>query len=431
MFHRVSAVLAVLAFTSVPVAAQVEGQLLDGIAAVVNDDVVLLSELDRRFEQVRADIARSGATLPPDRLLRQQVLDRLIVERLQLLRAADVGITVSEDILNQAMNSIARNNNMTLAEFTRAVEEDGLVFAEIRESVRQDMILNQLRQREVIEKVFVSQREVESFIAGQGAESLDDREYKVAHILLRTASNASSDETAAIQAAAEGLIERARAGADFAELAIAHSQGQQALQGGDLGWRRLNQLPTVFAERLVSMNPGDVAPIIRTAGAFHVIKLMDVRGERERVVVQQTHARHILIRTNPLLTSERAAARLAALRERILAGESFEEIARRNSDDPASAVNGGDLGWVTPGDTVGAFESTVDALPVGGISEPFQTRFGWHIVQVLARREYDGTDDMRIAQARRILQERKAEEQTELWVRRLLEEAYVENRLEG
>lgn len=432
MYHKLSLLVAIVAMMApVHAPAQAPGVPLDGIAAVVEDDVVLRSELDRRLDQVRADIMRSGGQTPPDAVLRRQVLDHLIVERLQMQRAASAGISVSEDMLNQAMNSIARNNNMTLAEFTRAVEDDGLDYAEIRDSVRQDMIINQLRQREVIDNVYVSQREVDSFLASQEARALDDREYQVRHVLLRTASAADSDETERVRALAEDLVKQARDGADFAELAYTHSKGQQALQGGDLGWRRLTQLPTVFAERLVSMRPGDVADVIRTAGAFHVIKLADVRGERERVVVQQTRVRHILIRTNPMLTPERAEARLAELRTRILGGESFEDLARRNSEDPSSAVNAGDLGWIAPGDTVGPFEDTMNTLEPGEISEPFATRFGWHILQVLERREHDGTDDMRVAQARRILQERKTEEQAELWIRRLLEEAYVENRFEG
>lgn len=424
--------MAVIAMTAPGLAsAQDRGVPLDGIAAVVEDEVVLRSELERRVEQVRADILRSGGQMPPDEFFRRQVLDQLIVERLQLQRARSAGISVSEDMLNQAMNSIARNNDMSLAEFTRAVEADGLDFADIRESVRKDMIVNQLRQREVIENVHVSQREVEAFLASQDARTLDDREYRVHHILLRTGSTVDAEETDRVRALAEDLVRRARDGADFTELAYAHSQGQQALQGGDLGWRKLTQLPTVFAERLVSMRVGDVADVVRTAGAFHVIKLSDVRGERERLVIQQTRVRHILIRTTPMLTPERAEARLAELRRRIMDGGSFEDIARRNSEDPSSAVNGGELGWIAPGDTVGPFEDTMNSLEPGEISEPFMTRFGWHILQVLERREHDGTDDMRVAQARRILHERKTEEQTELWVRRLLEEAYVEKRLEG
>lgn len=413
------------------VSANTQGERLDGIAAVVDEEVILHSDLERRLRTVRAGLARSGNPEPPLDMLRQQVLERLILEQVQLQRADRVGITVPEDQLNQAISEIARSNNLSLDQFVEALAADGISFAEMREDVRSDMILTQLRQREVLARINVSPREVDAFLAGEGAEALDSREFRVQHILLRADASAAAEEAERVRALADEIVRRARAGEDFGGLAAAHSAGQQALEGGDLGWRRSTQLPAAFAERVVGMASGDVSDVIRTPGALHIIKLVEVRNTGERMVVDQVRARHILVRTNPLMTDARAAARLAELRAEILAGADFGELARRHSEDPNSAINNGELGWVGAGETVPAFDAAISALAVGEISEPFASEYGWHIVQVLERRAHDGTDQLRIAQARRVLRERKAEEQLEQWLMRLRDESYIENRLDG
>lgn len=425
------ATLSLSAVCAGPAPASVPGVPLDGIAAVVDEEVILHSDLARRVRTVRAGLARSGNPEPPLDVLRAQVLERLILERVQLQRAERVGITVSEDQLNQSISNIARSNGMTLDQFVEALAADGVSFAEMRDDVRADIIMTQLRQREVLARINISPREVDAFLAGEGAAALDNREFRVQHIMLRADSDAEAAEADRVRALGEELVRRARAGEDFGGLAVAHSAGQQALEGGDLGWRRSTQLPAVFAERVVSMQPGEVSDLIRTPGALHVIKLADSRSTGERNVVEQVRARHILIRTNPLMTDARAAARLAEMREEILAGGDFGQLARRYSEDPNSAINNGELGWIGAGETVPAFDAAISSLDVGEISEPFASEYGWHIVQVLERRAHDGTDQMRIAQARRVLRERKAEEELEQWLLRLRDEAYIENRLDG
>ena len=430
MFNRILAAV-LLAAAAAGVAAQERGTPIDSIVAVVNEDIVLRSELNGRMAGVLKGVRESGAEPPPMDILREQVLDRIILERLQLQRAEQSGIGVSEDRLNQAMASVAEQNGMTLPEFSAALASEGFSFEQVREDVKNDMIVSQLRQRDGLERVSVSQREVDAFLAGEGAGTLDDREFHVSHILLRVESDAAPEEVERVRALGADLIARARAGEEFATLAVAHSQGQQALEGGDLGWRRSTELPAVFAERVVSMETGAVSDLIRTPGAFHIIKLTDQRGSQERLVVQQTRARHILIRNTPIMTDGRAVALLSDLRQQILAGADFGELARLNSEDSASAVQDGDLGWLQPGQTVAAFDEVIERLDINEVSEPFATQFGWHIVQVLERRAHDNTAQAREAQAFRIVRERKAEEQLELWLQRMLDEAYIEKRLAG
>ncbi|MEX0899547.1 MAG: peptidylprolyl isomerase [Gammaproteobacteria bacterium] len=422
---------ALLLLASAAVGAQERGTPIDSIVAVVNEDIVLHSELESRVVEVMRSISQSGTEAPPANVVREQVLDRIIIERLQLQRAEQSGIGVSEDRLNQAMATVAQRNGLTLPQFTEALAAEGFSYEQVRNDVRNDMIITQLRQRDVLERVNVSKREVDGFLAGEGAGSLDDREFLVSHIMLRVDSDAPATEVDRVRVLGESLIAQARAGEEFATLAVAHSQGQQALEGGDLGWRRSTQLPAVFAERVVSMETGAVSDLIRTPGAFHIIKLVDQRGSSERLVVQQTRARHILVRNTPVMTDGRAVARLSELRQKILDGADFGEVARLNSEDSGSAVNDGDLGWLQPGQTVPAFEQALERLDIGEVSEPISTQFGWHIVQVLERRAHDSTDQAREAQAFRILRERKAEEQIEVWLQRMLDEAYVEKRLDA
>lgn len=410
--------------------AQPRGEFIDGIVAVIEDDVVLRSELDRRMAEIRRQVESDGGSPPPQRILEEQVLERLITERLQLHRARQLGIAVSDDALNETMGRIARSNDHSLSEFIDAVESQGYDYAEVREDIRRDMIQSQVLQREVLSRIDVTQREIESFLASQEGQAIDDREFHVSHIALRVPGN-DSEDIERTRELGESLTRRIESGEDFASLAMEHSRGQQALEGGDLGWRKITQLPALFAERLVAMSPGDVSGPIRTTGSFHIIKLNDVRGDEERALVEQTRARHILLRTNELVDDERAAARLSALREDILGGTEFGAVARRHSEDAGSAINGGDLGWIQQGETARAFEDTMASLEIGEISQPFQTQFGWHIVEVLERRDHDSTDDRRLNLAHRALHERKAEELTEHWLQRLRDEAWIDIRLDG
>lgn len=413
-----------------PAAVAQNGVSLDSIVAVVNDDVILRSELERRTASVRAGITASGNSVPPDDILQRQVLERLISEKLQLQVAEQAGITVSEDMLNQYVNNIARNNGMSLEEFAEAVEADGLDFAMVRSDIRDDLIMQQIQQREVMARVMVTPREAATFLASSEAQSLDAREFNVLHILLRVSPEAPAPEVERVRQEAEDLRDRARAGEDFSQLAVEYSQGQQALEGGDLGWRRTTQLPAVFAEQVVTMDVGDISGVIRTPGAFHIIQLADVRGEQERVMAQQTRVRHIMVRTGDHVSDRRARERLLNVIEQLEDGADFGDLARQYSEDQMSAIEGGELGWIEPGETAGPFEETMNALQPGETSGPVQTQFGWHVLQVLERREHDATEERRMARAQQILRQRRAEEQMERWLQHLRDDAYVENRLD-
>lgn len=425
----VSPILALALFA--PTALAQDGIPLDGIAAIVNDDVVLRSELDRRTRTIRESFAQQGQPQPPDRILLPQVLDRLILERLQLQRAEEMGISVSEDLLNQYINNIARNNNMSLEQFADALRADGIDFAQMRSDIRDEIVMQQVRQREVMGRIYITQREVDTFLASSEAQTLDSREFRLSHILLRVDNEASPAEVERVRLLAESLLARARDGEDFARLAVEYSQGQQALEGGDLGWRRSTQLPAVFAERVVGMEPGTVAEAIRTPGAIHLIKLAGIRGEQDQVLSEQTHVRHIMLRTGPHFSDRRAEERLREVHEQLVGGADFADLARRYSEDQLSAIDGGNLGWVEPGETDGVFERMMADLDPGQFSEPFQSQFGWHIVQVLDRRQHDATRERRVALARQVLSQRRSEEQMESWLQFLRDDAYIEIRLDS
>lgn len=431
MIKQVSVIFLLVAFLAADPALAQRGTPLEGIVAVVNEDVILRSELEHRSASIRDNIANSGNPMPPMNVLRRQVLERMIVERVQLQRAEMAGIVMSEDMLNQTMSNIAGNNGMTLEEFAAAAAQEGVNFARIREEVRNDMTMQQIRQREVLSRIEITQRDIDAFLASAEAQSLDSREFQVSHILLRLDTDASGQEIERVRALSEELLRRAREGEDFAQLAVSHSQGQQALEGGDLGWRRSTQLPSVFAERVVSMQTGQVADIIRTSGAVHIIKLNEVRGGQERVIRSQTRAAHIVVLPGPLMNEGRALSRLNEVHEQLQQGADFADMARQHSEDVGSAGSGGLLGWISPGELPGEFENTLAGLEPGQFSRPFATPFGWHIAKVLERRDHDSTEEIRMARAAQILRERRAEEATENWLRRLYDEAYIENRLDG
>ncbi|MEX0731016.1 MAG: peptidylprolyl isomerase [Aquisalimonadaceae bacterium] len=401
-------------------------QPLDRIVALVNDDIILESELRAEISTVQQQY--QGGNLPRGQDLQRQVMDRLIMKRLQLSQAERMGITVDDNTLNAAVRRVAQQNNMNLPQLQQALQQQGIAFARFRDDLRDDIIINRLHQREVERQVDVSQQEIEEFLASPaGAE---DMEFRVAHILISTPDAASAEDITAAQSRAEESLAEIRAGTDFAEVAARVSDGQQALDGGDLGWRSAGQIPTVFAEDVLSMTPGEISDVIRSSSGFHVVKLVDSRSAENRIV-NQTRARHILIRTSEVVTDNDARTRLESLLERIEQGEDFATLARSHSDDRGSASTGGDLNWVNPGQLVPAFERVMDSLEPGQISEPFETPFGWHVVEVLDRRQHDGTDDYRRTRAANEIRERKGDEVLENWLRRIRDEAYIENRLES
>ncbi|WP_127478252.1 peptidylprolyl isomerase [Sulfurivermis fontis] len=398
---------------------------LNRIVAVVNDEAITNLELEKRLQSILVQLRQNGTALPPMEILRRQVLERLIIERLQLALAADRGVRVDDETLNEVITRIAAQNQLSPQQFRAALERDGGDFAEFREEVRHEIIMSNLRAREVESRIEVTPQEVDDFLARQAAGGGLDTEYHLGHILIAVPEGASPEQVQTARAKAQEVLEQLRAGADFRQMAITHSAGQQALQGGDLGWRKGGQLPTLFADSVLRLAPGEVSEPLRSSSGFHIIKLIDKRGE-QREYVTQTHARHILIRSTALVADTEARARLERLRERILQGEDFAELARANSEDPGSGAKGGDLGWANPGTFVGPFEQAMNKLQPGEISEPFRSQFGWHIVQVIERRQRDSTEELKRARAHDAIRQRKIEEETQDWLRRLRDEAYVE-----
>lgn len=402
---------------------------LDSIVAVVNDDVIVESELANRLRTIRARLREAGTPLPAATVLERQVLERLILDRLQLQLADRLGVRVEDENLNRALREMAERNGLGLGQFRDVLEKDGFDFAAFREEIRQQMLITQVQQRQVDARIRVSEREIDNQLATEAKQGNAETAYHLAHILIAIPEAASAEEIAAARAEADEVVKSIGQGASFASAAVAHSAGQQALQGGDLGWRREPELPTIFSGVVPQMAVGDIRGPMQSPSGFHIIELLDKRGE-ERHIVQQSRARHILIQTKEGTNDAEAQNRLAQLRERIEAGDAFAELARAHSEDPASAAKGGELGWVNPGDMVLEFREAMARLKPGELSQPFRTQFGWHVVQVLERRNYDDTEELRRLSAKEEIRERKAEEELQSWLRQLRDEAYVELRLE-
>ena len=421
---------ALIYFSTVQALAQQQEQILiDRIVAVVEDDVIMESELDERLIMIERRLSQRGEALPPRQVLSKQVLEHLIVERLQLRLASRRGIRIDDLTLNEAMRNIAARNGVNLEEFREKLLGEGIDYVQFREQVRRELIIKALRERVVEQKVQITDQEVADLISGQVGAVDSELEFRLSHILITIPEAASADEIKKAKEKADSIRDRAIAGEDFGQLAVSESDGQKALEGGDLGWRKASQLPTVFARYVVAMSVGDISEVIRSPSGFHIIRLADRIGEKSQVV-EQTRARHILLKTSALIDDERARLRLDGLKRRIENGESFADLAKANSDDTGSAIEGGDLGWTNPGSLVPEFERVMNKLEIGQISAPLKSPFGWHIVEVLERRAHDSTQEALRSQARNIIRRRKVEEETELWLRRLRDESYVEYRLE-
>jgi peptidyl-prolyl cis-trans isomerase SurA len=403
----------------------VHGELLDRIAAVVNDGLVLKSELDAQIEAVTKRLQEQKVELPSQSVLKQQVLDRLILQEIQSQHAKRVGLTVSDEQLNSALQEIAGRNKIPFDQLPTALEAQGVDYKQYRESMRKELTLSTLRQRDVISHINVSPHELEQFLARQQSAAAND-EFNVSHILLSLPAAATPQQLEDMTHKAQDIAARAAKGEDFGQLAIANSNSQTALDGGQLGWRKGSQLPEFIVQLVTKMKPGEVSEPVRTPSGFHIVKLNDRRSGEAQVIINQIHVRHILMKTNELDDDETVRQKLAKLRERILKGEDFAGIASTTSADPGSAPDGGDLGWSGPGTFVPEFDKAIADLKVNEISEPFKTRYGWHIVQMLGTRTYDSTDDVRRQRAFAAIRESKADEETELWLRRLRDEAFVE-----
>jgi len=401
---------------------------IDRIIAVVNDDVITASELDKELSAIKQQLRAQNTTLPAAETLRAQVLDRVVLKRLQLQLAGVNHVKIDDEALNRTILNIATQNKLSLSEFRNVLDSDGVNFEDYRENIRIELTLAQLRQRQVTNRIVVTDQEVDEFLETQAVQGTVTDEFRLSHILIVVPDAATVEQLDTAQKKAAGVLANLRGGADFAQTALSVSGGAQALQGGDLGWRKLGQLPTLFSNLVTTLKVGDVSGLIRSPSGFHLIKLVDKRKSDEHHLVTQTRARHILIRTSELVSSDDARRKLEQLKQRIGAGDDFANMARSHSEDSATSVNGGNVGWVSPGDLVPAFEEVMDQLKLNQVSAPFRTQFGWHIVQVLERRDYDNTAELKKTRARDEIRQRKIEEETQIWLRQMRDEAFVELR---
>ena len=405
-------------------------QDLDRIVAVINDDVIMHTELDVKIQSVVAQMQEQDIPLPPRDILQKQVLDRLIMTRLQIQMAQNTGIRVDDETLNRTISNIAKENDLSLEQFRDILEQDGYGYEAFRREIRQEILISRLQQRQVDNRILVTDREIDNYLSNQEHQGESDFEFHIAHILIAIPEGASTRQLTNARETAEKALSELRDGADFGSMAATYSDGQQALDGGDLGWRKAGQVPTLFADFITDMEVGGISDLIKSPSGYHIIKLLDKRSS-EQVVVTQTRARHILVRPDELSTPEDALRRLRQLRVRIEGGDDFAELARAHSVDTMSAAEGGDLGWVNPGDLVPEFENVMNSLEPGATSQPFSSQFGFHIVQVLERREHDSTEDIKRARASEAIRRRKLEEARGDWLRQLRDEAYVEYRLDS
>lgn len=405
---------------------------VDRVVAVVNNEVVTALELRERVEAAIRQLQQRGIEAPPLEVLEEQVLERMIIERAQLQLAAETGLRLDEATVDRAIASIARNNNLTEEELRAVLVEDGISWARFREEIRTELTITRLREREVESQIVVTEAEIDNFITNN-PDAFSGEELFVAHVLIRMPEAPSQADLARYMARAEEVLSRHAAGEDFAQLAAAYSDAPDSTQGGGLGWRSRDRLPGLFAEAVRTLRPGEVSPVLRSPAGLHIVKFVAVRGGElagGADEMEQTRARHILIRTTEVLSDADAEARLLGLRERMVqGGERFEELARIHSDD-LSAARGGDLGWIYPGDTVPEFERAMDALSPGEISQPVRSPFGWHLIEVVERRVQDVSDERMRAATRNALRERKADEAYDAWLRELRDSTFVEYRLE-
>jgi len=418
-----AATLACALLVSLSATAQI--QMLDKVIAIVDDDVVLQSELDQRLASVLAQIQQSGTQAPPEEVLVQQVLDRLISERLQLNIAYSAGVRIPDEELNSAMARIAAGNQLTMEQYIENIHSQGQTVATVREEIRNELTLMRVQQGRVMRRIRISQQELDNFLNSEEGRFLTSPDVNIGQILLSVPSNVSTAEADQILAKAKDLQAQIVAGVDFRQLAIANSADQSALQGGDLGWRKMAQLPSVFIDAVEVLAVEEVSQPIRSGAGYHLLKLYERRGGGEQLI-EQHFARHILIKPNQIRDQETTVNQLNKLRERVLAGEDFAELAKEFSEDPGSGLKGGELGWSTPGMFVPEFEQTMNSIAVDEISAPFSSQFGWHILQVTERRKQDFSGDILRNRAENMLRQRKYEEELQVWLQEIRDEAFIE-----
>jgi len=421
--------LAIAVLASAP--ARANFQLLDRIVAVVDDDVVLQSELDQAMRSVKAQLANAPANqVPPQDVLQKQVLEHLIVQSLELQMADRAGILISDEELNQAMQRIAEQNKLTLPQFQKAIEKDGLSYVEMRDQVRKQMKVSRVQQGVMHNRIKISDQEIKDFLNSDLGATATADEYRLAHILLPVPDDANAEQIAQVRSEAEGLLKQLKDGADFKTLAIEKSKGQNALNGGDLGWRKAVQLPTMFSDIVPKMDVGDVRGPIKSASGFHLIKLLDKRGAQAEGLVKQTRVRQILIEPTEIRSDQEALELAQNLRKQVVNGRDFGEVARLFSNDPGSALSGGDLGWNRAGAFAPEFEKMVQKMKIDEISPVFKTSKGYHFLQVTGRRTEDFSKEYKRNQAENYLRRQKFDDELESWIREIRDNAYVDIRIQ-
>jgi len=401
---------------------------IDKIVVVVNDDIITQNEIITEINFIKTQLRKQNTRLPPNNVLHKQILERMIQKQLQLQLATRARIRISEEALDRTILKIAADNRMSLTEFRNVLETDNINFEAYRKNIRDEMIINRVRQRQIYNKIKVSEQETQDFLNNKAIQGGLNDEYRLAHILIEVPEAASAEQVQVAKKEAQSILDRLNKGDDFTSLAASKSDGQKSLEGGDLGWRKLGQLPTLFSKVVTSLEVSDIHGLIRSPSGFHIIKLIDKRTDESRELIKQTRARHILVRTNELMSDSEARNKLDQLKRRIELGASFGELARSHSDDTGSAAKGGELGWVSPGDMVPRFEKMLDSVSIDDVSQPVKTQFGWHIIQVMERRDFDNTEKSKNINARKQIRQRKIEEETQNWLRRLRDEAYVDIR---
>ncbi len=402
---------------------------MDRIVAVVDQAVITEKELTDRIRVISSQLKKQGTQLPPQNVLEKQVLERLINDSLQLQLAAQTGLRVDDNQLDKTIERIAEQNKLGMPEFRKALEAEGITFRKFREDIRNEIILARLREREVENRINVSEAEIDNFLTTQSSRHDVQDEYEISHILIRAPEEGSPEELQKLRNKAEQALKQLQSGTDFSQVSASFSDAPNALEGGSLGWKTSTQLPALFADALKNMQPGQLSPILRSPNGFHILKETNRRGGSSPLVIEQTHARHILIKLSEVVSESEGKQRMDRIKERLDNGADFAEIARQSSED-GSAANGGDLGWVNPGDTVPEFEKAMNALKPGEISAPIRTPFGWHIIQVIERRKQDMTREAARLKARQEIRSRKSDEAYQDWARELRDRAYVELRLE-
>lgn len=399
--------------------------ILDRVVAIADSDLVLESELNARMATILDRLKAQYSQLPPEDVLKKQILDQLILERIQLQLAVRYEIVPSEQEIDQAIGRIVQNNKITEAQLVQELRQQGMTIDDLRKQIKSEITLNQLQQGVVNNRIRVTDQEVDNFLASTDGKFATSPDFHLGHILIAVSGSADPSMVSAAEKEAQDIFDKLEKGADFSQLAIAHSNDQSALQGGDIGWRKLAQLPELFSKQLMDLSEGAVSKPFRSGAGFHIIKNLEQRGGGEQLV-EQTLARHILIKTSEIMNDQQARKKLAELKERIEKGEDFAKLAREHSEDTGSMLSGGDLGWSTPGMFVAAFQETMQNTQAGNISEPFKSQYGWHILQVQERRKEDMSEQMQRNQAANLIRSRRFDEEFQMWLTQIREEAFVE-----